>query len=207
MPPNDPCVLSKNHSIATLCTINLHFPMTKWDPFLPQAILSLNFLCSSRIHPWLLAHDSLFGNYDSNRVPIAPPGTKIVAHVAAEARTTFGQQGKVGWHTGPSPEHYRCYKCYFPDTMKERDVLTVDFFLEKIAFPKFDHADYLKQTAEDMLHLLAAPAPLSPLAAPLSFGAPILNAYSKMATILGRALTTKDWSGTSYLGLTLKWNY
>jgi hypothetical protein len=87
------------------------------------------------MHPSLSAPAALFGNYDFNQVPLSPPGTHVVAHVAAEVRTTFGQHGKVGWYIGPFPEHYRCYKCYFPDTMKERDVLTVDFFPEKIAFP------------------------------------------------------------------------
>ena len=144
-------------------------------------------LRSSRIHPSLSAHASLFGNYDFNRVPLAPPGTQVVAHVAADSRTTFGQHGKVGWYIGPSPEHYRCYKCYFSDTMSERDVLTVDFFPEKIPFPRFTAEDYLKQTAEDMLHLLHSKS-TSTSTTPLSFGPPILNAFAKVADILGRAI-------------------
>jgi hypothetical protein len=109
----------KNHFSATLCTVDSHFPLAEWDRLIPQTVLTLNLLRSSRKHPSLLAHASLFGNYDFNRVPIAPLGTKIVAHVASESRTTFGQHGKVGWYIGPSPEHYCCYRCYFPDTMKK----------------------------------------------------------------------------------------
>jgi hypothetical protein len=164
----------KNHFISILCTVDSNYPMSKWDRLLPQTILTLNLLRSSRIHPSLSAHASLFGNYDFNRTPIAPPGTKIVAHVTADARTTFGAHGKVGWYIGPSPEHYRCYKCYFPETMKERDVLKVDFFPEKIPFPKFTPDDYLKQTAEDMLHLLQA-SKNSKTTAPNSFGSPIFK--------------------------------
>jgi hypothetical protein len=77
--------------------IDANFPMPEWDRLLPQTILTLNFLRSSRTHPSLSAHASLFGNYNFNRLTIAPPGTKVVAHVAAEARTTFGEHGKVGW--------------------------------------------------------------------------------------------------------------
>jgi hypothetical protein len=95
----------KNHFILTLCTVDSNFPLTEWDCLLPQTLLTLNLLRLSRIHPFLSAHASLFGNYDFNRVPIAPPGTKIVAHVAADSHTTFGQHGKVGWYIGPSPEH------------------------------------------------------------------------------------------------------
>jgi hypothetical protein len=178
----------KNHFISTLCTIDSNYPMSEWDRLLPQTILSLNLLRSSRIHPSLSAHASLFGQYDFNRVSIAPPGTKIVAHVTADARTTFGPHGKVGWYIGPSPEHYRCYKCYFTDTMKERDVLKVDFFPEKIVFPKFSSEDYLKQTAEDMLHLLQPPPTQTP-APTLAYGPPILNAFAKIASILGRAIS------------------
>jgi hypothetical protein len=132
VPPKEHCANAaersirtfKNHFIATLCTVDSHFPMTEWDRLL---LLTLNLLRSSCKHPSLSAHASLFGNYNFNRVPLAPPGTKIVAHVAADTWTTFGQHGKAGWYIGPSPEHYRCYKCYFTGTMKERDVLTVLF--------------------------------------------------------------------------------
>jgi hypothetical protein len=98
----------KNHFISILCSGDSNFPMNEWDRLIPQTILKLNLLRSSRIHPSLSAHASLFGNYDFNRAPIAPPGTKILAHVIAESRTTFGQNGQVGWYIGPSPEHYRC---------------------------------------------------------------------------------------------------
>jgi hypothetical protein len=177
----------KNHFISTLCTVDSHFPLSEWDRLLPQAKLTLNLLRSSRIHPSLSAHASLFGHYDFNRVPLAPPGTKVVDHVTSEGRTTFGEHGKVGWYIGPSPEHCRCYKCYFPDTMTERDVLTVDFFPEKIPFPIFTTADYLKQTAEDMLHLLQTPRTISTTQT-LAFGSPILNSYEKIAEILRRAV-------------------
>jgi hypothetical protein len=164
----------KNHFISTLCTVDSHFPLSEWDRLLPQTMLTLNLLRSSRMHPSLSAHASLFGHCDFNPAPLAPPGTKIVGHVASEGRPTFGEHGKVGWCIGPPPEHCRCYKCYFPDTMTERDVLTVDFFPEKIPFPNFTADDYLKQTAEDMLHLLQTPSTTS--ATPtLDFGSPILN--------------------------------
>jgi hypothetical protein len=71
--------------------------------------------------------------------------------------------------------------------MNQHDVLTVDFFPEIIPFPKFTQEAYLRQTAEDMLHLLKAQVN-SPTATPLTFGPPILNAFAKVANILGRAI-------------------
>jgi hypothetical protein len=53
------------------------------DRLIPQTILTLNLLRSSRIHPSLSALlPSL--SYDLNRTPIAPPtSAKVVAHVGA----------------------------------------------------------------------------------------------------------------------------
>jgi hypothetical protein len=119
----------KNHFITILCNTDSAFPMAEWDRLLAQATLTLNLLRSSRIHPSLSAHALLFGNFDFNRTPMAPPGTRIVAHENSDNRPSYGKHGKVGWYIGPSLDHYRCYKCYFEDTMMERDVdvLTVEF--------------------------------------------------------------------------------
>jgi hypothetical protein len=83
----------KNHIISILCSVDSNFPMTKWDRLIPQTTFTLNLLrCSSRINPSLSAHASLFGNHAFNRTPVAPPGTKIFAHVSAKVCTAFGQQ-------------------------------------------------------------------------------------------------------------------
>jgi hypothetical protein len=181
----------KNHFIATLCTIDSKFPLTEWDRLLPQTVLTLNLLRSSRIHPSLSAHASLYGNFDFNKTPIAPVGTRVVAHLTPDQRTTFAPHGKLGWYIGPSLEHYRCYKCYFEDTHRERDLLKVDFFPQKFPFPSFSADAYLKQTAEDMLHLLKNKQDPrdSSVHNPLSFGPPVLNAYRHIAELLGRALS------------------
>ena len=72
--------------------------------------------------------------------------------------------------------------------MSERDVLTVEFFPEKIPFPKFTTNAYLRQTAEDMLSLLSQPQVTTP-AVPLEFGPPILNTYRALADILRRSFS------------------
>jgi hypothetical protein len=163
VPPKEHCVNAaerairtfKNHFVSVLCTVDSQYPLTEWDRLLPQTLLTLNLLHSSRIHPFALsAHASLFGNFDFNRTLIAPSGTKIIAHLAADTRIPFGAHGKVGWYIGPSMEHFQCWKCYFTDTMHERDELKVDFFPEKVVFPTFSRDHYLKQTAEDMFSLL-----------------------------------------------------
>ena len=68
--------------------------------------------------------------------------------------------------------------------MAKRDVLTVDFFPGKISFPTFTPEAYLKQTAEDMLHLLETPVSSSHPAPALAFRSPVLNAYAKLGDTL-----------------------
>ena len=179
----------KNHFVTTLCSVDSRFPLDLWDRLLPQTTLTLNLLRSSRIHPSLSAYASLYGNFDFNRTPLAPVGTKIVAHTNAADRTSFGVHGRTGWYIGPSMEHYRCWRCYITETHAEVDVLKVDFFPQQTPFPTFTREAYLRQTAEDMLQLLQPTAMQPSSNPPLEFGPPILNAYAKLAEILRRAVT------------------
>jgi hypothetical protein len=70
----------KNRFIAGLCTVDPLFTLHLWDSLLPQATVSLNLLRASRLNPKLSAYAQLFGNFDYNRTPIAPPGIRTVAH-------------------------------------------------------------------------------------------------------------------------------
>jgi hypothetical protein len=106
------------------------------------------------IHPCLLMLLSLVTAISIEcHLLLLAPKLLVMQLQNAAGRTTFGEHGKVGWHIGPPPEHCRCCKCCFPDTMTKGDVLAVDFFPENISFPTFTADDCLKQTAKDMLHL------------------------------------------------------
>ena len=70
----------KNHFIAGLCSTDRQFPLHLWDRLLPQALISLNLLRSSRINPRLSAWVQVHGACDYNRMPMAPPGTRVLVH-------------------------------------------------------------------------------------------------------------------------------
>jgi hypothetical protein len=55
---------------------------------------------------------TIFGQYDFNRAPLAPPGTRIIAHETPGRRRTWAPHGQDGWYIGPALEHYRCYTVY-----------------------------------------------------------------------------------------------
>jgi hypothetical protein len=65
--------------------------MNLWDTLLPQAVITLNMLRTSRINPKLSASTHIDGQYDFNRAPMAPPDTIIIAH---ETPT----EGELGHH-------------------------------------------------------------------------------------------------------------
>jgi hypothetical protein len=102
--------------------------MNLWDTLLPQAVITLNMLRTSRINPKLSAATHIFGQYDFNRTPMAPPGTRIIAHETPSRTQTWAPHGQDGWYIGPALEHYRFYTVYITKTRGERIVETVEFF-------------------------------------------------------------------------------
>ena len=96
----------KNHFLAGLATCSPTFPITEWDRLLEQALLTLNLLRTSRINPNLSAHAYLFGNHNFNKVPLVPPGTKIVVHNKPGTQASWAFHGDDAWSIGPAHEHY-----------------------------------------------------------------------------------------------------
>jgi hypothetical protein len=95
----------KDHLIAGLCSTDKYFPMHLWDRLLPQEVITLNMLRTSRINPNLSAATQIYGQNDFNRAPMAPPGTRIIAHETPKRRRTWAPHGQDGWYIGPALEH------------------------------------------------------------------------------------------------------
>jgi hypothetical protein len=128
----------KDRLIAGLCSTDKSFPMNLWDRLLPHAVITLNMLRTSRINPKLSAATHIFGQYDFNRAPMAPPGTRIIAHETPNRSNTWAPHGLDGWYLGPALEHYICYTVHITKMRGDRIVETVDFF-RKISRYHFPH--------------------------------------------------------------------
>jgi hypothetical protein len=133
--------------------------MYMWDRLLPQAILTLNMLRTSRINPKISAATHLNGQYEYNRAPITPPDTRIIAHETPNRRRTWAPHFQDGWYTGPALEHYRCYRVYINKTRSERVAETVDFFPTelKVAFPS--SRDLESEAEKQLTYALVNPQP------------------------------------------------
>jgi hypothetical protein len=103
----------KYHLIAGLCSTDKSFPMHLWDRILPQAVMTLNMLRISRLYPKLSAATHIFGQHDYNRAPLAPPGTRIIAHETPVKRKNMGSTWSiwlVHWTSiGTLQKLYRLY--------------------------------------------------------------------------------------------------
>jgi hypothetical protein len=174
----------KSHLLAFLATCDPEFPVSEWDRLLFQAELTLNLLRSSRVNPKLSAYAYLHGNFDFNKTPLAPPGTRVVVHLKPDQRGSWAYHCEEGWYVGPSMEHYRCVKCYIPASGRERDVDTLQFFPKTIPFPEVSTEDYLTQAASDILSILQRPPSNLPY---LAYGDTTKNALVQIAKLLGRA--------------------
>mmetsp|Transcript_14425 Transcript_14425/g.20585 ORF Transcript_14425/g.20585 Transcript_14425/m.20585 type:complete len:135 (+) Transcript_14425:239-643(+) len=106
----------KHHFKAGLASVHPDFPISEWDRLLNQEFFTLNLHRASRVNPKLSAHSYLFGNYDFNKNPLAPPGTKVMIHMKPEQRASWDPNAKLGWYIGPSMNHYHCLKWYLPQT-------------------------------------------------------------------------------------------
>jgi hypothetical protein len=152
----------KDHLIAGLCSSDKSFPMHLWDRILPQAVITLNMLRTSRINPKLSAAKHIFGQHDYNRAPMAPLGTRIIAHETPGRRRTWAPHGQDGWYIGPALEHYRCYTVYITKTRSNRIVETVDFFPHKFKLPLPLSSELATRAAADLTHALLKPQPAGP---------------------------------------------
>eukprot|EP00957_Ditylum_brightwellii_P071952 5468402-Ditylum_brightwellii.AAC.1 len=70
----------KNHLKSGLATCDPKFLLQEWDRLLEQATITLNLLQTSRANPKLSAYAYVFGHYNFNKCPLAPPGTKVIIH-------------------------------------------------------------------------------------------------------------------------------
>jgi hypothetical protein len=183
----------KDHLIAGLCSTDKSFPMHLWDRILPQAVITLKMLRTSRINPKLAAATHLFGQYDFNRAPMAPPGTRIIAHETPGRRRTWAPHGQYGCYIGPALEHYIYYTVYITKTRSSRIVKTVEFSPHKFKLPFHSSSELATQAGADLTHALLNPQPAGPFC---QAGDEQAIALRRLANIF---VTAKPKSGNSNL--------
>ena len=85
----------KKHFLSVLAGLPDDFPWSFWDRLLPQTETTLNLLRQSNSTPTVSAFAHMHGNFDYNRMPLAPMGCPVQVHVKSKDRKTFD------FHTEP----------------------------------------------------------------------------------------------------------
>ena len=115
----------KNHYIASLATCDPTFPMSEVPALVPQILLTLNLLRSSRLDPTITAYEQMHGPFDSNRYDLHPLGTRVITLDDPSQRLSFAPHGPIAYYVGPAMDHYRTYRVYVPTTKAFRNTDTV----------------------------------------------------------------------------------
>ena len=177
----------KEHFIAGLATVDKMFPLQLWDELLEQAQDTLNMLRTARVNPRLSAYAILEGQFNFNKTPLAPPGTKALIYNEPNRRTTFGPHATDGWYTGPAKLHYRCYRFYVPSTKNFRIAQSAKLFPTHCKMPTISPKDAIQNTAQDLVDCLKNPHPQ----APVNLHPTHLRALQDLSNILSTAATPK----------------
>ena len=90
-----------------LGTLDPSFPITEWDRLLHKAVITLNLLRNAQVAPKILAYAYVFGQYDINSNPMAPPGTKVVIYDKHAKQGSWQYHGSEGHYVSPALEHYQ----------------------------------------------------------------------------------------------------
>ena len=117
-------------------------------------MITLNLLRNSRVNPALSAYAYLFGPYDFNKSPMAPPGTRVIVHDKHGNCTSWGHHGTKGWYIGPSLDDYRCMHCYMPATGIVQITDILQYIPKAFAFPKTTTEDYLQQAIGKIIAII-----------------------------------------------------
>eukprot|EP00978_Attheya_sp_CCMP212_P003365 scaffold6969_cov92-Attheya_sp.AAC.2 len=116
------------------------------------------------MNPKLSAYAQVYGAFDFNRTPLAPPGTKVLVHEKPEVRGTWAPHAVDGWYLGPAENYYRCYRVWIHETTSERVVDTLSWLPTYFSMPAASPAAAATAAAQDLIKALTVYQGVSPLA-------------------------------------------
>ena len=81
-----------------------------------KGIDSLNMLRPLNINPLKSVYNEIWGNFDYNETPLAPPGCLIIANNQAQGSKIWIDHSIQEFFIGPAKNHHWCYNVYIPTT-------------------------------------------------------------------------------------------
>ena len=144
----------KNHWIAGLGTLDPNCPIQLWCQFIEQGQDTLNLLRTSRVNSKLSAYAILEGQFEFDKTPLAPVGTKALVFLDPKKRASWNTHAVDAWYVGPAKKHYRNYRFYIPETRGYRIANTAKFFPTHCKRPSIEPGDSIRLAAQDLISAL-----------------------------------------------------
>jgi hypothetical protein len=144
----------KNHFKDILVGVNDTFPMRLWDRLLPQTILTLNLLRQSNAVSTVSAYQYVHGNFDYNKIPLAPLGCAVQLHQSNTKQASWAENSIDRWYLQISLEHSQCHVIYVKQTKSEQVSDTVFFKTKYITQPTMMPADVITKAINNLTKAL-----------------------------------------------------
>ena len=141
----------KNHWIAGMRTLDPNCPMQLWCQFIEQGQDTLNMLRVSRVNPKLSAYAVLEGQFNFNKTPLAPVGTKALVFLDPTKRHTWQSHAIDAWYVGPAKNHYRNYRFFVPETKGYHISASAKFYPAHCKMPAIEPGDTVRLAAQDLV--------------------------------------------------------
>jgi hypothetical protein len=149
----------KDHFISALVTTDSEFSLQLWDRLTSQVETTLNLMRASRINPNISVYEAIWGPYDWNCFPLAPPGYKAVIYESPAARGSWGSHGTDAWYLGPSRDHYQCNHYFVPETRAYRISGSAELFPQHCQVPFLSTSDHLQELTNEVVSTLKIMTP------------------------------------------------
>eukprot|EP00804_Cyclotella_cryptica_P027665 CCRYP_010275-RA/>CCRYP_010275-RA protein AED:0.43 eAED:0.43 QI:0/0/0/1/0/0/4/0/331 len=101
------------------------------------------------VHP-----DDHRGQFEFNKTPLAPVGTKALVFLDPKKRTSWNTHAVDVWYVGPAKKHYRNFKFYIPETRGYKIVNTAKFYPQHCKRPAIEPGDSIRLAAQDLISAL-----------------------------------------------------
>jgi hypothetical protein len=111
-------------------------------------------LRTSRVNNKLSAYAILDGQFEFDKTPLAPVGTKALVFLDPKRRTSWSTHAVDAWYSGPAKQYYRNFKFYIPETRGYRIANTARFFPQHCKHPAIEPGDSIRLAAQDLISAL-----------------------------------------------------
>ena len=155
--------------------------MHLWCRLILLTTTTFNLLRPSGINPKLWTKELLDGAFNYNKIPLTPPGYKIILHDSPEKHGPWEPYGVDGWYFGAAPEHCTAFLCCEP--CKDRIARTVEFFPHYFAMTNTSYADAAIFTTQNPIHAVQHPKPATTFTTIQSDQAEALPLFQKFSSL------------------------